>query len=80
MKSLLKEETSYKKHLKDNGIGTLIQWGGKAIHQWEHLGFNVHLPKAEAFFKECIMIPMNMFISNNDIDYICEKITEFYRK
>ena len=37
------------KHLKDNGIGTLIQWGGKAIHQWEHLGFNIHLPKAEAF-------------------------------
>ena len=67
-------------HLRDNGIGTLIQWGGKAIHQWEHLGFNVHLPKAEAFFKECIMIPMNMFISNNDVDYICEKITEFYRK
>ena len=68
------------KHLKDNGIGTLIQWGGKAIHQWEHLGFNVHLPKAEAFFNQCIMIPMNMFISNNDVDYICEKITEFYRK
>ncbi len=68
------------KHLKENGIGTLIQWGGKAIHQWEHLGFNVHLPKAEAFFNKCIMIPMNMFISNNDVDYICEKITEFYRK
>ena len=68
------------KYLKDNGIGTLIQWGGKAIHQWENLGFNVHLPKTEAFFNQCIMIPMNMFVSNNDIDYICEKITEFYRK
>ncbi len=68
------------KYLKDNGIGTLIQWGGKAIHQWEHLGFNLHLPKSEAFFKECIMIPMNMFISNDDIDYICEKIIDFYRK
>ena len=68
------------KYLKDNGIGTLIQWGGKAIHQWENLGFNVHLPKTEAFFNQCIMIPMNMFVSNNDVDYICEKITEFYRK
>ena len=68
------------RYLKLNGIGTLIQWGGKAIHQWEHLGFNLHLPKSEAFFRECIMIPMNMFISNNDIDYICDKIIEFYRK
>ena len=63
-----------KKYLNDNGIGTLIQWGGKAIHQWEHLGFNVHLPKAESFFKKCIMLPMNMFITNDDVDFICQKI------
>ena len=67
-------------YLKENGIGTLIQWGGKAIHQWEHLGFNVHLPKAECFFKKCIMLPMNMFITNDNIDYICKKIKDFYQK
>ena len=75
-----KRRDELQKHLRECGIGTLIQWGGKAIHQWEHLGFNLHLPKSEAFFKECIMIPMNMFISNEDIDYICQKIIEFYRK
>ena len=77
---MAKRRDELQKHLKDSGIGTLIQWGGKAIHQWEHLGFNVHLPKSEVFFRECIMIPMNMFISNNDVDYICDKIIEFYRK
>ena len=68
------------KFLKNNGIGTLIQWGGKAIHQWDHLGFNIHLPKSEEFFKKCIMLPMNMFITNNEIEYISNKIKEFYRR
>ena len=69
-----------KEHLKVNGIGTLIQWGGKAIHQWDHLGFNMHLPKAELFFKKCIMLPMNMFITDENIDYICMQIKDFYQK
>ena len=75
-----KKRDELKEHLKENGIGTLVQWGGKAIHQWSNLGFNLNLPKSEAFFRECIMLPMNMFISNEDVDYICEKIIQFYRK
>jgi len=26
------------------------------------------------------MLPMNVFISDSDVDYICESVTEFYRK
>jgi dTDP-4-amino-4,6-dideoxygalactose transaminase len=69
-----------KKYLSENSIGTLIQWGGKAVHQWENLGFTVRLPKVERFFERCIMLPMNMFISDEDISYVCEKIRGFYRK
>ncbi len=65
--------------LSNNGIGTLIQWGGKGIHQWKVLGFKENLPKTEEFFKTCLMLPMNMFISDDDIHYICDKIIEFYR-
>lgn len=68
-----------KQHLTDNQIGTLIQWGGKAVHQWEHLGFTVKLPKVEQFFERCIMLPMNMFISDDDVSYVCEKVRAFYR-
>jgi dTDP-4-amino-4,6-dideoxygalactose transaminase len=67
-----------KSFLQKNGIGTLIQWGGKAVHQWERLGFNIRLPKVEKFFQHCIMLPMNMFITNDDVEYICTKIHEFY--
>lgn len=68
-----------KEHLRINGVGTLIQWGGKAVHQWEHLGFSLHLPAVERFFKYCIMLPMNTFISNDDVHYICDSIDQFYR-
>ncbi len=65
--------------LKAVGIGTLIQWGGKGIHQWENLGLGRCLPKVEKFFSKCIMLPMNMFISDEDVFYICDQIKSFYR-
>lgn len=68
-----------KEHLRANGIGTLIQWGGKAVHQWERLGFTVKLPKVERFFERCIMLPMNMFISDDDVNYVCDQVCAFYR-
>ena len=68
-----------KAHLNGNGIGTLIQWGGTAIHQFTNLGFNQECPNTDRFFERCIMLPMNVFISNNDVDYVCDKVIEFYR-
>jgi len=66
-------------HLTQNEIGTLIQWGGKAVHQWENLGYSLSLPKVERFFDRCIMLPMNMFISDDDCHYVCDKVIDFYR-
>ena len=67
-------------YLSEKGVGTLIQWGGKAVHQWKALGFTDRLPKTERFFDRCIMLPMNVFISDDDVHYICDIIHEFYRK
>jgi dTDP-4-amino-4,6-dideoxygalactose transaminase len=69
-----------KDFLMQNGVGTLIQWGGKAIHHFEVLGFDLTLPKTDKFFERCIMLPINMFITDSDIDYICEKIRNFYEQ
>jgi dTDP-4-amino-4,6-dideoxygalactose transaminase len=69
-----------KRFLAEKGIGTIIQWGGKGVHQWEGLGFTQRLPKVERFFERSIMLPMNMFISDNDIYYVCDSIKNFYRK
>jgi len=67
-------------HLVTQGIGTLIQWSGKGVHQWEGLGFNQRLPKVEKFFERCIMLPMNVFISNDDVNYVCDSIKSFYKR
>lgn len=66
-------------HLRLHGIGTLVQWGGKGVHQWERLGFTTHLPKVERFFERCIMLPMNTFVSDDDVSYVCETVRGFYR-
>jgi dTDP-4-amino-4,6-dideoxygalactose transaminase len=69
-----------KEHLNEKNIGTLIQWGGKGIHQFHQLGFSQKLPKTDKFFERCIMLPMNIFISNEDVEYICEAVKSFYIK
>lgn len=68
-----------KEYLKAKGVGTLVQWGGKAVHQWEGLGFTVRLPKVERFFERCVMLPMNTFISDKDIRYVSDVVRSFYR-
>ena len=65
--------------LFENGIGTLIQWGGKGIHHYTNLGFDQHLPITDAFFRDCIMLPMNIFLSDSDVNYVCDKVISFYR-
>jgi dTDP-4-amino-4,6-dideoxygalactose transaminase len=69
-----------KNYLSEKNIGTLIQWGGKGIHQFKQLGFTQKLPNTEKFFKQCIMLPMNIFVSNADVEYICEAVKSFYQK
>jgi dTDP-4-amino-4,6-dideoxygalactose transaminase len=66
--------------LEENGIKTLIQWGGKAVHQHRDLGFNVSLPRTDEFFKHCLMLPMNTSISDDEVRYIIDTIRRFYKK
>lgn len=69
-----------KNYLKEKGIGTLVQWGGSAVHQFKKLGFQVSLPFTEDLFKKLLMLPMNTFLSNDEIFYISDSIREFYSK
>ena len=67
--------------LNERGIRTIIQWGGKAIHHFKNLGFdNVYLPKTDEIFKKCFLLPMHTALSDDDVDYICDIIREFYNR
>jgi dTDP-4-amino-4,6-dideoxygalactose transaminase len=67
-----------KEYLKARGIGTLIQWGGKAVHQFAGLGYRISLPVTERFFTRCLMLPLNMMVSYEDVDFVSATIREFY--
>jgi dTDP-4-amino-4,6-dideoxygalactose transaminase len=65
--------------LTASGIGTILQWGGKAVHQFAGLGFSQRLPRTERLFERCLMLPMNMTLGLDDVDYIASRVRQFYR-
>ncbi len=73
------ERDRLRAHLKECGIGTLLQWGGKAVHQWDKLGFTEKLPFTEKLFERMLLLPLNMFLTDDDVNLVCDAIHAFYR-
>jgi dTDP-4-amino-4,6-dideoxygalactose transaminase len=70
---------SLRQYLKENGIGTIIQWNGTPVHQFKKLNLpKYHLPKTDRFFERCFLLPMNTSLSNDDVNYVCDVIEKFY--
>ena len=68
-----------KSFLAEHGIGTIIQWGGKAVHQFKGLGFDdVHLTIVEKMTNRFLMLPMHTALTDEDVGYICDCVKEFY--
>ena len=65
-------------YLLKHGINTLRQWGGKAVHEYSDLGFKQSLPFTENLMRLSLMLPLNMFISDDEVNYVCEVIKDFY--
>jgi dTDP-4-amino-4,6-dideoxygalactose transaminase len=66
--------------LREHGIGAVVQWGGKPVHQLTALGFDQSLPFTDQVFQRCMMLPMNTSLVDEDIAYVCSKIREFYSR
>jgi dTDP-4-amino-4,6-dideoxygalactose transaminase len=69
-----------RQYLAQNGVGTLIQWGGQAVHQLKALGFEANLPHTDQVFRRMLMLPMNMSLSDDDVEYVCDRVKDYYRK
>jgi dTDP-4-amino-4,6-dideoxygalactose transaminase len=65
--------------LQRNGIGTLLPWGGRAVHQWEALGFRCQLPQTERLFERVLLLPMHAWLTNEEVEIVCEAVRRFYR-
>ncbi len=68
-----------KEFLKSKGVGTLIQWGGTAVHQFKELGLNASLPYTEKLFMRLLMLPLHNLLKDEEVKYVCQVIRDFYR-
>ncbi|WGF87867.1 DegT/DnrJ/EryC1/StrS family aminotransferase [Marinivivus vitaminiproducens] len=65
-------------HLGKRGIGTMVQWGGRAVHQIAALGHACSLPRTERFFEYCLMLPMNQYLTDAQVDHVIGAVREFH--
>jgi dTDP-4-amino-4,6-dideoxygalactose transaminase len=68
-----------REHLTARGVGTIMQWGGHMIHQFEDLGLRFDAPYAEAMSKRYMMLPLHPMLSDDDVHYVCDSVETFYR-
>jgi dTDP-4-amino-4,6-dideoxygalactose transaminase len=68
-----------KASLEADGIRTIVQFGGRAVHQFTGLGFEgLRLPYTERVYERALLLPMNTTLSDDDADYIVACIRRFY--
>lgn len=69
-----------RKYLEDKGVKTIVQFGGRAVHQYDGLGFRgVSLPFTEKMYTRCMLLPMNTTLSDDDVNYVIDLIQHFYK-
>ena len=73
-----KHRDALRKHLADNGVGTIIQWGGLALHDLTGLGIDAKLEEATRFFEETMLLPMNHMLTDEQVDYVIETVQQFF--
>lgn len=67
-------------YLSQNGIGTSLPWGGKAIHEFNLPGVRVmDLTNTIEIFKKILLLPINQYLTWEEIDCIIKAIRKFYK-
>ncbi len=66
-------------HLDASGVKTIIQWGGKTIHQFRDLKLNDDVPATETLTQRFFLLPMNTSLADDDVAYICDQVLRFHR-
>lgn len=65
-------------YLDNSGVKTIIQWGGKTIHQFADLQLNNDVPATEALTRRFFLLPMNTSLADEDVAYVCEQVLRFH--
>lgn len=68
-----------KSHLEQSGVRTIVQFGGKALHQYAGLNLtHYRLPRTELLYRRALLLPMNTSLTEDDVAWVIECIRKFY--
>lgn len=68
------------KFLIGNGIEVMVSWR-TPLHKQVNLGLgHYHLPVTEAICDEVVSLPMYPELTDNQVEYVCKKVKEFYKQ
>jgi dTDP-4-amino-4,6-dideoxygalactose transaminase len=65
--------------LDKRGVGTILQWGGAAVHQFEGLGDFPPLPVTERVLARSVLLPLNTSMAEDEAAYVAECVRRYYR-
>lgn len=74
------DRDSLQTHLRSRGVGTLVQWGGKTVHQLAGLGIAAELPRTERMIARSLMLPLNVSLSDEDVIYVSQQVRGYYEQ
>jgi dTDP-4-amino-4,6-dideoxygalactose transaminase len=74
-----KDRDGLKDYLAQNGVGTIIQWGGKGVHEFGLPGIiEKDLSNARRIIASMLMLPMNQYMKPEQAVYVSNCIKDFY--
>lgn len=70
--------SEFRAHLQAQGVTTIEQWGGRAVHQFPGLNLRADLPFTEAIMNRSFLLPMNVTLTDDEVDHICAAVRSFH--
>lgn len=75
-----KNRDKLRNFLAKKNIGTILPWGGKAVHEFKKLdGDRSDLRFTEKLMRKSMLLPMHQFLSVKDAAFVAKMINSFYK-
>lgn len=72
------EREKLRNYLNEKGVGTILQWGGYALHEFDELNLYRKLEYTEKMTSKFLLLPMHHLLSEDEANYISDQIVNFY--
>ena len=72
------EREKLRNYLNEKGVGTILQWGGYGLHEFDELNLYRKLEYTEKMTSKFLLLPMHHLLSEDEANYISDQIVNFY--